>query len=36
LNEHLFDNLHHARSLIAEWYADFNHNRTAHTQASLA
>lgn len=33
LNEHLFGNLHHARSLIAAWRIDFNHN---HPHTSLA
>ena len=27
LNEHLFDNLRHARQLIAAWRTDFNHHR---------
>lgn len=33
LNEHLFDNLRHARNLIAAWSIDFNHRRP---HASLA
>jgi putative transposase len=35
LNEHLFDNLHHPRSLIAEWCADFNHSRPHSSLAGL-
>ena len=27
LNEHLFDNLTHARRIIAAWKADYNHER---------
>ena len=27
LNEHLFDNLRHARNLVAAWRNDFNHHR---------
>ena len=27
LNEHLFDNLRHARNLVAAWRIDFNHHR---------
>jgi putative transposase len=34
LNDHLFDNLRHARNLVAAWRTDFNH--TAHIPASLA
>lgn len=28
-NEHLFNNLRHARNLVAEWRADFNYHRPA-------
>jgi transposase InsO family protein len=35
LYEHLFENLRHARQLIAAWRTDRNHHRP-HTQASLA
>ncbi|SFO36252.1 Integrase core domain-containing protein, partial [Roseovarius lutimaris] len=35
LNEHLFDNLRHARQLIAAWRTDFNHNRPHTSLAGL-
>lgn len=35
LNEHLFDNLHHARNLIGEWRIDFNHHRPHSGLAGL-
>ncbi|MBZ0149183.1 MAG: transposase [Pseudorhodoplanes sp.] len=33
LNEHLFDNLRHARKLVAAWRDDCNHH---HPHSSLA
>ena len=35
LNEHLFDNLRHARSLVAEWRDDFNNHRPHSSLAGL-
>ncbi|KCV82425.1 integrase [Actibacterium atlanticum] len=35
LNENLFDNLRHARSLIKVWRNDFNHHRRHTSLASL-
>ncbi len=35
LNEHLFDSLRHARSLVAAWRNDFNHNRPHSSLAGL-
>ncbi|WP_090161713.1 IS3 family transposase [Loktanella sp. DSM 29012] len=35
LNEHLFDNLRHARNLVAAWRDDFNHHRPHSSLAGL-
>lgn len=35
LNEHLFDNLHHARQLIAAWRTEFTLNRLHISLAGL-
>jgi len=35
LNEHLFDNMNHARNLIAAWRNDFNHHRPHSGLAGL-
>jgi putative transposase len=35
LNEHLFDNLRHARNLVAAWCDDFNHHRPHSSLAGL-
>ena len=35
LNEHLFDSLHHARSLVATWRIDFNLHRPHSSLAGL-
>ena len=35
LNEHLFDNLRHARNLIAAWRIDFNQHRPHTSLAGL-
>ena len=35
LNEHLFDNLRHARNLVAAWRNDFNHHRPHSSLAGL-
>lgn len=35
LNEHLFDSLRHARSLVAKWRDDFNHHRPHSSLAGL-
>jgi len=35
LNEHLFDSLRHARSLVAAWSDEFNHDRPHSSLAGL-
>ncbi len=35
LNEHLFDNLRHARNLVAAWRIDFNHRRPHSNLAQM-
>jgi len=35
LNEHLFDNLRHARNLVSAWRTDFNHYRPHSSLAGL-
>tara|TARA_R110002020_G_scaffold110627_1_gene255479 strand:- start:7887 stop:8069 length:183 start_codon:yes stop_codon:yes gene_type:complete len=35
LNENLFDNLRHARNLVAEWRDDFNPHRPHSSLADL-
>ena len=35
LNEHLFDNLRHARNLIAAWRIDFNQHRPHSSLAGM-
>ena len=35
LNEHLFDNLRHARNLVAAWRNDFNNHRPHSSLAGL-
>lgn len=35
LNEHLFDNLRHARYLVAAWRDDFNYHRPHSSLAGL-
>lgn len=35
LKEHLFDNLYHARNMVAAWRNDFNHTRPHSSLAGL-